>query len=271
MNIEIDFELLRRRKLFIATPMYGGMCAHNYHTSCIELTALASAYQLPVYFNSITNESLVQRGRNQLVHTFLQTDCTHLMFIDADIGFKAEDVLALLAIADPKSDKQILCGPYPKKTIAWQNIKKAVEAGKANDKADTLSHYIGDFVLNALNKDQTISLNEVAPVKESGSGFMMIQRSVFEAFKDHYPQQCYQSDYKNIDHIPQGTDMFAYFDCIIDPETKRYLSEDYMFCYYARKMGYSIWLCPWIKLSHAGSFLYQSSLEALGSIGASAT
>jgi hypothetical protein len=62
-----------------------------------------------------------------------------------------------------------------------------------------------------------------------------------------------------------------YFQALIDPESRRYLSEDYMFCQWARKAGLKIWLCPWVTLSHVGSFVYGGSLQALAAIGASAT
>ena len=62
-----------------------------------------------------------------------------------------------------------------------------------------------------------------------------------------------------------------YFQALIDPDSRRYLSEDYMFCQWARKVGLRIWLCPWVKLSHVGSFVYIGSLQALAAIGASAT
>lgn len=271
MDLEIDLEQLRKRKLFIATPMYGGVCSHDFHVSCIQLAVLSNGYQLPLQFSSLVNESLVQRGRNQLVHRFLKTDCTHFMFIDADIGFKAQDVLALLALADPKSDKDIICGPYPKKTIAWENIKQAVKQGKADENADNLASYVGDYVLSALNKNQKVQLDELSEVQESGTGFMLIQRHVFDKFKANYPEKIYKSDYKSVKDIPYGEEMVAYFDCIIDPKTKRYLSEDYMFCQYARKMGCKLWICPWVELNHVGSYTYQGSLSSIGSIGVTAT
>jgi hypothetical protein len=63
----------------------------------------------------------------------------------------------------------------------------------------------------------------------------------------------------------------AVFDCIIDPESKRYLSEDYMFCYNVQKMGGKVFLCPWMQLQHVGSYVFGGSLADLASIGASAT
>jgi hypothetical protein len=63
----------------------------------------------------------------------------------------------------------------------------------------------------------------------------------------------------------------AYFDCIIDPDTKRYLSEDYMFCQNVRKAGGKVWLCPWISLQHVGMYIFGGSLADLAAVGAAAT
>ena len=66
-------------------------------------------------------------------------------------------------------------------------------------------------------------------------------------------------------------EIMAFFDCVICPDTKRYLSEDYMFCQWGRKAGVKIWMCPWMKLSHMGSYIFTGSLHDLAQVGASAT
>ena len=62
-----------------------------------------------------------------------------------------------------------------------------------------------------------------------------------------------------------------YFQALIDPVSRRYLSEDYMFCQWARKIGLKIWLCPWMKLQHVGTHVFGGSLTDLAQIQASAT
>ena len=66
-------------------------------------------------------------------------------------------------------------------------------------------------------------------------------------------------------------EIMAYFDCVIDPESKRYLSEDYMFCQHSRAIGLKVWMLPWIKLKHAGTYIFGGSLAALAAVGASPT
>jgi hypothetical protein len=53
--------------------------------------------------------------------------------------------------------------------------------------------------------------------------------------------------------------------------SKRYLSEDYMFCQYVRKAGGHIWMLPWVRLKHAGTYIFGGSLAALAAINASPT
>ena len=129
-EISIDVSELRKRKILVATPMYGGMCTGQYTKSTADLAKLAMQYQMTIDFFYLFNESLITRARNYCADEFLRNEVyTHLMFIDSDIGFNPQDVLSLAAIADPESDKDILCGPYPKKTISWEKIKLAVDKG----------------------------------------------------------------------------------------------------------------------------------------------
>ena len=271
VQIEVPISELRKRKILVATPMYGGMCAGHYTKSCTDLQALAAKYGIEVKFYYLFNESLITRARNYLADEFMRSDCTHLMFIDSDIGFDPTDVIALAAIADTESDKDIVCGPYPKKTIAWEKIKKAVDKGFADKDPNVLERFVGDFVFNPAHGQTEIRLDQPVEVMESGTGFMMIQRKAFEKYKETYPEFNYLPDHVRTKHFDGTREIMAYFDCVIDPETRRYLSEDYMFCQWARKAGIKVWLCPWMKLSHMGSYFFGGSLPDLASVGASAT
>src|SRR6056300_7332 len=103
MAIEVTVELdeLRKRKLFVATPMYGGQCAGMYTKSTADLAMMCTQYGVSVRFFYLFNESLITRARNYLVDEFMRSDCTHLMFIYSDIGFDPNDVMALMALMDP--------------------------------------------------------------------------------------------------------------------------------------------------------------------------
>jgi len=271
IEINVSIEELRKRKIMVATPMYGGMCTGQYTRSTSDLAVLCEKYGMDLRFHYLYNESLITRARNYLADEFLRSDCTHLMFIDADIGFDPNDVIALSIIAETGSDKNVVCGPYPKKCISWEKIKRAVDKGVADKDPNVLENYVGDYVFNPANDTTEIRLDEPAEVLECGTGFMIVQREVFVKFAEVYSDRSYLPDHVRTEHFDGTREIHAYFDCVIDPKTKRYLSEDYMFCQYVRNMGMKVWLCPWMRLSHMGSYNFGGSLIDLAQIGASAT
>jgi len=272
MEIEISIEKLRKRKIFVATPMYGGMCSGQYTKSTADLSKLAQSYGIEIEFFYLFNESLITRARNYCVDEFLRHErFTHLMFIDSDIGFNPDDVLTLASIAEPESDKQIVCGPYPKKCISWEKVKVAVDKGFADENPQALSEYVGDYVFNPASENRTIAIDKPAEVMEGGTGFMMIQRSAFEQYEKAYPEFHYLPDHVRSEHFDGTREIMAYFDCVIDPKSKRYLSEDYMFCQWAREAGIKVWMAPWMRLTHMGSYTFGGSLEALAKCNVSAT
>jgi hypothetical protein len=270
-EVSVSIEELRKRKILIATPMYGGMCGGSYTKSTADLASMAAQYGMDVRFYYLFNESLITRARNYLVDEFLRSDCTHLMFIDADIGFDPNDVIALSVIAEAGNDKEIVCGPYPKKCIAWEKIKRAVDRGFADKDPENLEKYVGDYVFNPKQGSGSIPLDEPVEVLEGGTGFMMIQRSALEKFAAAYPQYTYLPDHVRTAHFDGTREIMQFFQAEIDPKSKRYLSEDYWFCQKMWDINVKTWLCPWMKLQHMGSYVFAGSLIDLAQIGAGAT
>ena len=270
-EVSIDIGELRKRKIMVATPMYGGMCGGQYTRAMIEFQKVCSEYEIQSEFFFLFNESLITRARNYCVDEFMRSDYTHLMFIDADIGFNPHDVLALAAIADPDTDKDIVCGAYPKKVISWEKIKQAVDKGFADENPQKLENYVGDYVFNPADGSSEIPLNEPVEVLEGGTGFMMIQRKAFEKYEAAYPEFKYLPDHVRSESFDGTREIMAYFDCVIEPESRRYLSEDYMFCQWSRNAGIKVWMCPWMRLNHTGSYQFGGSLIDLANIGVSAT
>jgi len=305
MQIQIPIAELQKKKLFLATPMYGGQCAGMYTRSVADLSAMCARYQIPLQIYYLFNESLITRARNYCVDEFMRSDCTHLMFIDSDIGFNPQDVLALLGMMTDESPYDVMGGPYPKKCISWEKIKQAVDKGVADQDPNTLENYVGDYVFNPKANTTSIPLGEPVEVLEIGTGFMMVQRRAFEKYKEAYPYLSYRPDHVRTEHFDGSREIHAYFDCIIDrgfsyqslhnlledvangkenlqdaakkivenekKASKRYLSEDYNFCYHADKIGLRVWFCPWMKLQHVGSYIFGGSLVDLATIGAAAT
>ena len=274
IEIKVPIEELRKRKLFVAAPMYGGQCQGMFARSIADLSALCTHYGIQVRFYFLFNESLITRARNYCADEFLRSGDTHMMFIDSDIGFDAKDVIALLALSDPDDESNeydILAGPYPKKCISWEKIKTAVDKGFADENPQDLEKYVGDYVFNPAGGRSSIPLGEPVEVLEAGTGFMMIRRKTFEKFAEAYPEKLYTPDHVRTEHFDGSRQIMAYFDTPICPDTNRYLSEDYMFCQWSRKAGMKVWFCPWMKLSHVGMMVFGGSLVDLAAIGATAT
>jgi hypothetical protein len=271
MKLEVTIEKLREYSIFVAAPMYGAACAGVFCKSTNDLALLAAKYGIKVNFYYLFNESLITRARNYCVDEFLRSDCTHMMFIDSDIGFNANDVLSLLGIQVSHPDKyDILTGPYPKKSIAWEKVKRAVESGRADNPFE-LAKYTADYVFNPVAGVSSFRLDEPVEISEGGTGFMLIPRNVFEKYKAAYPELSYKPDHIRTENFDGSREIHAYFDCAIDPETKRYLSEDYFFCWNARKAGIKVHMCPWMELQHVGSYIFRGSMASLAGLDVSPT
>ena len=261
MEISISKEKLKTKSIFVATPMYGGMNHGLYAKACLDLQALCMAYGIQVKFSFLFNESLITRARNYLVDEFIhRSDCTHLLFLDSDIHFSPQDVIALLAL-----DKDVIGGPYPKKAIKWRSVKKALQKNPDLD-AQLLEKVTGDYVFNPVKGTAQFTVTEPLDVLQIGTGFMMVKREVFDKYAEEFPHLHYKPDHIGQANFDGSRYIHAFFDTVIDPKSHRYLSEDYMFCQNAREIGFKVWLCPWMKTTHVGTYGFQGDLPAVAAL-----
>lgn len=246
---------LQKSKLFIATPCYGGALTEPYFKSILRLVFFFDKHNIPLQFGTIANESLVPRARNTLTAFFMRSDCTHLMFIDADIEFKVEDIVRLVA-----ADKDIAVGAYPKKGINWEMVRKHVLANP-NDTTSDISAVGSEYAINFNFKsieERSIEVEDgLVSLKDAGTGFMLIKRGVFEKMAEAYPELQYNNDINVDKDLDKYT--YAFFDTIIEESSKRYLSEDYTFCRRWQNLGGKVWLDPNISLNHYGTIPFQGN------------
>jgi hypothetical protein len=271
MEIKISTEDLRSKKLFFATPMYGGQCAGMFTKATNDLAATCAKYDISLQFYYLFNESLVTRARNYCVDEFLRSDCTHMLFVDSDIGFQSKDVFTLLHLCDSDKGMDVVTGPYPKKAIAWEKVSKAANQGYGDKDPFQLESFGADFVFNPADGVKSFKVDEPVQVKEGGTGFMMIDRKAFAKFDKAYPEQSYKPDHIRTNSFDGSREIMCYFDTVIDPKSRRYLSEDYMFSQYLVNAGGKIWMCPWMTLAHVGSYIFRGSMAAMAAIQASPT
>lgn len=241
--------------VFIATPMYGGMATGTYTSALMQTPTTLSQHGIGMLYAHMMNESLITRARNSLVNDFLKyPDATHLMFIDADIGFNPNDIASML-----REDVDIICGIYPKKEIAWNRVAQAVKDGV---KPTELKNHTGSFVVNVIGDEvMRVNINQIAEISNGGTGFMLIKKEVFENLADKVPSYC-RDMYHSTDVVTEPEYIKEFFTTSIDEESgNRLLSEDYHFCKLARKNGYKIHMAPWVQLSHTGTYIFDGTLQ----------
>ena len=214
----------------IMIPCYGGQMSEATAGSLFRFVTLAQQVGLRWGLDTMANESLISRGRNNLISRgMFHPQPTHFFFIDADIRFNPESILQLLL-----DEKDVIGGLYPKKGLPIDYNFNIKQGGKI--------------------EGQLVEVDTLA------TGFMMIKREVIEKMFKEYP------DTKYIDDVGIGKEfepfMYALFDTLIDSKG-HYLSEDWTFCRRWAAMGGEIWADTRILLDHIGYFSFSGDLSAL--------
>jgi len=218
-------------------------------TSLIKLQlALIRKGGVQLMIDTTENESLVHRARNVAVGRFMQkTDADYFFFVDADVDFDAESVIRLL-----DSGYDLSCAIYPKKVVMWDQAKHAIENGDDRN----LAMISASLVANIGAHKRTVE-NGFVEVLDGPTGFMMIKRSVFEEMEKKFPELMCKNDHQNRDF----DDYCALFDCMIDPVSHRYLSEDYAFCRRYQQCGGKIYADCYTTLGHVGNLPFSGCLN----------
>ena len=247
-------------KVFIGTPCYGGMITADYFKSCLRLVNEAPKHNIQLQFGTIGNESLITRARNTLVMDD-QGNYTHLLFIDADIGFNEKTIFRMLEL-----NEEVVTGVYPRKAIDWEKVKTRIN-NKPTINIDELQAASLEYNLNVKNKDHVEVKKGFIEVLDGATGFMLIKKQVFKKMAKAYPELKFKSD----QHLNQPHDTefnhhdnsewnYAFFDTMIEPKTKRYLSEDYAFCRLWQKIGGSVYADVVSGLNHHGTYVFRGNV-----------
>jgi len=251
--------------VYILTPCFGSVCFVNYVHCLISTMDVFRYYGIELTVEFCRNDSLVSRARNNLVARAMSNPkMTHIMFIDNDITWDANDILKLII-----SDKNLVGGIYPLKNYNWADllvdkndpnnpspnvIQKWIQRKNNSQFKDIVSdesmlqfnlvRYNVNYLDNTLNIDKNL-----AKVKHIATGFMMIKRNVIEKMSKAFPSTKYVDD---VNFLKSEENEFAYalFDCGV--EEGHYFSEDWLFCHRWTKMGGSIWMDVSISLTHTG-------------------
>jgi hypothetical protein len=220
--------------LHIGIPCYGGMVSEPTMTSFLRFILQAQQAGLNWSLDTMVNESLVTRARNNLMAKMMTNkEATHFMFIDADIRFEPDSILKMIAC-----DKDVIGGLYPKKALPV------------------------NYVINL--RPETKIQGDIFTVDTMGTGFLLFKRHVYEKLIAAHPE-C-----KYVDDVGLGKQyepmMYSIFDCNIDARG-HYLSEDWLFCRRWAAIGGEIWAHGKVLLNHIGHYEFQGDLSKMPKFG----
>jgi hypothetical protein len=238
--------------LVVATPCFGGQISVLYAACLFKLQSLVRSYSefnLKILFKD--SDALITRARASLISQFLDDpSATHLLFIDADIGFEPDQVLRLI-----ECGADMCAAIYPIKRIDWDKVKKTIETARPNPAAAALK-----YVFEVDDPDAVTARGGFAKVRYAGTGFLMIRRQALERMCVHYPQLQFKRDH-SVDAATASGNRFALFECMI-ADDGTYLSEDFAFCKRWTDMGGEIWADLKSQLTHVGPMAFRGDLSS---------
>ena len=219
--------VLSGRKLFIGIPCHDGRLNVKTAYSLAQLMPEAMRLGVAVTLSDISNCSLITLARNSLVHEFLKTDCTELLFIDSDVVVTPNDIFRLMA---QSSGKDVTAGAYPR---------------RSKDKKFFTDLY--------WTEDNNLEFEgSLLRVLRVGTGFMLIQRHVIEKMVEAHPEWSYMNK-------PDGERVAALFDFAI--VNHNYVGEDNLFCDRVTQMGFTVHIDVDISLPHIGSEAFTNNFR----------
>lgn len=261
-------EYLKTRHLFIATPAYGGWLSVNYVNSLLALVDMCNQLQINRTISFVYNESLITRARNKLANDFRKVEsATDFVFIDADIGFDARDIVMLMLRSE-----DIIGAPCVRKNLRLDRVAAAAKKNGRDYTVEELEYLTGEYIFNFVQDPSSINLGQMTEVLDVGTGLMRVRRQTFDKFEKAYPEGW---TLPMVGEAGVRVPTYMFFQAGPDEESRKnnpsglpdYVSEDYWFCRKARLVGMKTWLAPWIKTTHMGSYMFKGDLEAVAKVG----
>jgi hypothetical protein len=238
--------------LVVATPCFGGQISVLFAASLFKLQKLIRSYSdlnLKILFKD--GDALITRARASLIAQFLDDpSATHLLFIDADIGFEPEQVLRLI-----QCGADMCAAVYPIKRIDWDRVRTTIESGRPNPGAAALK-----YVFEVEDPNAVVASAGFVRVRYAGTGFLMIRRQALEKMCTRYSELKFKRDHST-DAATASDNRFALFECMIGDDGT-YLSEDFAFCKRWTDIGGEIWADLDSKLNHVGPMTFCGDLAS---------
>jgi hypothetical protein len=242
-----------RIHLVVATPCFGGQVSSIYANSIFRLQrAIRSIANMEFKVLLRDGDALITRARANLVTQFLDDPtATHFLFVDADIGFEPEQVFRLI-----ESGADVVAGVYPIKRVNWDKAMRMMETRRPEIASAAL-----DYVLEVDDPDHVAVVNGFTRVRYAGTGFLMIRRHAFEKMCVAYRSLQFFREHSQ-DALAGSPNRFALFECMIDPASGTYLSEDFAFCRRWTDIGGEIWADIESRLDHVGPAVFRGDISS---------
>ena len=236
-------------RIFVGTPVHSDVSIH-YFKACLEFQKECFVRKIPIMFQ-VMKSSLVTQGRQLCVASFLQSDCTHLLFIDSDISFSYKSIERLIAY-----DKDISLIPYPIKSMDSDKLKARIKSGSELD-----PKILGNQYTLSIDDPKKINVeNGFIEVERGPAGCMLIKRETFDKLIKEYPEFTIEQHTLIDGKLVKRPHMYNFFDTYWDPKDKTYTGEDFYFCKLAKHAGIKMYALIDEYISHHGEFTYTGRL-----------
>ncbi|KAF1017748.1 MAG: hypothetical protein E5299_00340 [Burkholderia gladioli] len=251
--------MITTRGIFVATPAYGASCFMPYVSGLLSLQRVCLEAGIAFEFFYVSGTALLHEQRNVLIQRFLgESMLSHLLFVDADVGFEGRDVLRMFELR-----AEVAIGPYPAKQINWEAV---VETARRHSEmsAQQVAQAAADYrhTVYAIGEGNLSQGKQPVEVAAGGAGMMLIERAVFGQLASAYPDKRVEipSNYRHL--LPHSTHLQEHFE-FLHVDDGRLLSEDLSFCWKWRDLGGVIYACPWFRTTHTGTYSFDGNLPAL--------
>lgn len=190
----------------------------------------------------------IQIARNRLVTSMLETDATHLMMIDDDLEFLAEDIVRFV-----QHDRDVVAGAYATREINWMEVARALHQ-KRDPRLYTSS--IAAHLHEPLERVATPAGGLVRASAIAG-GFTLVKRGVLTTMIAKLDSLRFWNEADKKHHS-------MLFDNSIDKDG--YRSENYTFSKRWTALGGELWIDETARFSHVGALSYMTATpgERLG-------
>ena len=234
--------------LYVGTPVHSDVNI-NYFVSCLNLQRECIAHGITIHIQC-TKSSLVTQGRQLIVSDFLNSDASHLLFIDSDISFSIEIIKKMLA-----ADKDIILTPYPLKDFNSEKVIQKIKEGSKLDLKLIANQYTVGLKNNLLSVDKGI-----AEIERGPAGCMLIKREVFERLIEKYPTRIIKQHVLIAGKAVLKENLYNFFDTFWNEKDNTYTGEDFYFCKLCTDTGFKIYALVDEYITHNGDFAYTGRL-----------